>query len=108
MARGSLGRSVPSAATDTVLFTATINCTHVDFDLFITNPNAADATISVAISSNDGIADANEYIESGTVIPTKGTHEIIARKMSPGDRVIIRSDKADTVFRIEGAEEVIY
>lgn len=108
MAKGSLGRLVPAAATDTVLFTATVNCSYVDFDLFVVNPNALDATINVAISSNDAVADANEYIESGTIIPTKGTHEIIARKLSPGDRVIVRSDRADTIFRIEGSEEVIY
>ncbi len=107
MARGSLGRVIPAAATNTILFTATVNCSYVDFDLFITNPNASDATIDVSISADD-TASANEVIETGTIITTKGTHEIISRKMSPGDRVIVRSDRADTVFRIEGSEEVIY
>lgn len=73
--RGTLAQVVPTANTDTVIFTAS----------------------------------ANEYIENGAKVAALGVgHEIISRKISPGDRVIVNTNQSDTVFRVEGSEEVLY
>lgn len=107
--RGTLGISVPSINTDTILYTATVNCTYAEIDIFVTNPNATnDATIKIGVSA-DGTLSANEYIENGTIVAKLGgTHEVISRKISAGDRIIVNTNQADTVFRIEGVEEVLY
>ncbi len=107
--RGSLGRVIPSANTDTVLFTVSANCSYALVDIFIVNPNATNPAIVQVSISSDGTASSNEYIEKGTIVAKEGgTHEITYRNLSPGDNVIVRSDQADTIFRIEGSEEVIY
>lgn len=107
--RGTLAQVVPTANTDTVIYTATVNCSFAEIDIFVTNPNVSnDATIKVAISA-DGTIAANEYIENGAkVAALGGGHEIISRKISPGDRVIVNTNQSDTVFRVEGSEEVLY
>ena len=108
--RGSLGRLIPAANTETTLYTVTINCSYADVDIFILNPDGAtDVTIKVGISSDNATLSANEYIENGTIVAKLGgTHEIISRKLSPGDTVVVASTLANTVFRIEGSEEVLY
>ncbi len=42
------------------------------------------------------------------MVKTGGTHEIISRRLSPGDTVVVASTFANTVFKIEGSEEVLY
>ncbi len=108
--RGSLGRLIPAANTETTLYTVTGNCSYADVDIFILNPDGAtDATIKVGISSDNATLSSTEYIDNGTiVVKAGGTHEIISRKLSPGDTVVVASTLANTVFRIEGSEEVLY
>lgn len=103
---GTLGKSIPTANTLTTAYTITSNCIFGEISILAINPNASIATVDIAIATTATPA-ANEYIAKG--YPLDGLtgflqiSEIIA---SPGEFIVVKSDKADTIFRVFGKEKV--
>lgn len=108
MAYGRLGVLVPTVATLSVVCTISSNCAYCeDLSISVTNPNAAIATISIAISTTT-TPNANEYIVTNYPLEAlNGYLSVTKQLLSPNEKVVVISDKADTVFRVSGKEIII-
>lgn len=102
MSYGRLAATVLAANTDTVVYTAPVNCLGVELAINILNPNVLDATIKIALAVANSPT-AEEYIENGAIVPANGgILERTQQMCSPGERVVIRSTLADSVIRVSG------
>jgi len=101
---GTLGKSIPAANTLTTAYTIIPNCKYAEISIIAINPNAAIATVDIAIATNATPA-ANEYIAKGYPLDaTTGFLQIGEIQASPNELIVIKSDKADTIFRVFGKE----
>jgi len=104
MSFGSLGRSVPDADTFTTIYTVSEDCVLAEITINVSNPNIAIATVDIAIGSHATPA-ADEYIaKANQLTAAGGLLEIAKQIVSPGELIVIRSDKDDTIFRVSGKE----
>ena len=106
MASGRLGTARLAVDTDTVVYTvpdgviATIN-------IGVLNQGAAEANVSVALSTTD-VPAAGDYIETSPVPAGGGVLERFGVMAGAGERVIARADHDQTVdVRVHGIEEAI-
>ena len=107
MPYGTLGKSIPTANTLTTVCTITANCLYGEVNVAVVNPSAGVATVDIAISTNATPA-ANEYIAKNYPLEAiTGFLEITEQLTSPGELIVVRSDKADTIFRVSGKEVAI-
>jgi hypothetical protein len=104
MASGRLGVGIPTANTDTLVYTVPSNCQFAKLTINVLNANTSEtASINLAIALTDYTQD-NEYIEKGLSIPAKGILNITDIVCSRGERIIIKSSLSDTVIRVSGEE----
>ena len=104
MAAGFLGSASVAAATNTVVYTVPDTVHYAEVDISVLNPGVSDAVIEVALSKSGTPADA-DYIEKGAIAFKSGG--VVTRtgvKMSPGEKVIVKSTVAGTVVRVGGIE----
>lgn len=102
MSFGKLSTTILPANTDTVVYTVPNNCYYALITINVLNTDNNNAIINIAISATD-VPTAMEYIEKTAVLPSNGgLLERSEQMCSPGERIVIRSDKANTVVRISG------
>lgn len=104
MAAGFLGSASVAAATNTVVYTVPDTVHYAEVDISVLNPGLNDAVIEVALSKSGTPADA-DYIEKGAIAFKSGG--VVTRtgvKMSPGEKVVVKSTVAGTVVRVGGIE----
>lgn len=105
MAAGRFGTSVLAANTAAVVYTAPLTSYFSEVDISVLNPATTDAVLEVALSTTDTAAEA-DYIEKGAIAFKAGG--VIVRsgvKLSPGERVIVKSNVAGVVVRVAGVEK---
>lgn len=106
MADGKLALAAPAAATNTTVYTVPNNCKYAKIDVNILNPDASDATVELALTTN-GTPALNEYIEKGAIVPSGGgSLERINLICSPGEILVVKSSLATTVVRVSGNEVI--
>lgn len=104
--KGTLGKLIPAANTLTTVCTITNNCSFGEINILVTNPNVAQAIIDVAIAVA-ATPNSNEYIYKSYPLPAAtGPLAINNIIVTAGELVVVRSDIADTIFRVYGKETV--
>ena len=99
MASGKLGSADLTAATDTLLFTASV--TPQTFNVRFANRNASAVKVRVAIGS--GASPANtDYVDYDISIPANGILEDTGLVASSGEKIWVRSDSANVSARAHG------
>lgn len=106
MAYGRLGVLIPSINTLTSVCTISPKCKHAKVNIFVNNPSAGELLVDIAIATSITPA-ANEYItQAYSVDASNGSLEITEQLCSPGEMIVVKSNKADTVFRVTGIETI--
>lgn len=104
MSFGRLNSAVLAAGVETMVYTVPANCVGAEVNINVVNPGANDTQIEIALTTTASAA-AADFIEKGAVIAaTGGTLEITDLKMSPGERVHVKSTQTGAVVRISGKE----
>ena len=104
MSYGTLGKSIPTANTLMTAYTISANCLLAEINIAVVNSTAGIATVDIAISTS-ATPSANEYIAKNYPVEAlTGFLEINDQLAFPGELIVIRSDKADTIFRVSGKE----
>ncbi len=96
---GKLGTANLAANSDTIVYSA--NATEQTCVVFLTNRNASDTTVNVAIGTGTSPA-AKNYIAFANVIPANGTLKLTDIAMSVNEKMFVRSDLADVSVRVNG------
>lgn len=101
MANGTLGQSAPSAATNTVVYTAGSTAT---VNITVCNRLSSAGTVRLAIS--DTASPANkDYIEYDATVPARGVLERTGIVISEGKRLVAYCSHADFSINVYGFED---
>lgn len=103
---GTLGKIVPTASTLTPLYTLSAGCLFGEISILAINPNASVATVDIAIATTTTPTPA-EYVAKS--YPLDGITGFLERNgiiVSPGEIILVKSDKSDTIFRVFGNEKI--
>ncbi len=100
MPSGFLGSADLAAATDTLLFTASV--TPQTFNVRFTNRNGVPVKIRMAIGTG-GAPAATDYVDyDGPPVPPNGILEDTGLVASSGEKIWVRSDTANVSVRAHG------
>ena len=105
MAHGKLGAAVTTANAIVAVYTAPATCMMAEVDVIISNGNAVASSVQVAISDQATVPSPSDFIESGTVVNPNGLLTIAAIKMSPGEKVFVKTENAGLTVRVQGSEQ---
>lgn len=103
MASGILGRSAPSATTNTTVYTVPAS-TLATVTIAIVNRDTGSGTVRVAIADTGTPADS-EFIEYEATIASHGVLERSGIVMSAAKRVVIYASSANFSVTVYGFEE---
>lgn len=105
MSNGVLGKSMSSAGSNVVVYTAPAGIDFATVSINLCNLGVADAGVRIAISTNVSPS-PQDYIEYGSIVPGNGgILERTCMVVSPNENVIVFADSADVAVRVFGLEK---
>lgn len=108
--KGTLAKMIPDANKYTTIFKSHSKFKNSTISLWVINPNSLPATIDVHITSLNVLSSTEIIAKSKIIKGQSGVFRLNDITVSPGERVLIRSDKPDTIFRVfgSGVSETLY
>ncbi len=106
MANGLLGKAMSSISTDVLVYTVPAAANFATVSVNMTNTGIEDAKVRLALTtaSTPGMAD---YVEYEAIIPASGgSLERSCMVLSPGEKIMVWSDKSTVAIRAYGLEEI--
>ncbi len=106
MSNGVLGKSMSSAGSDVIVYTAPGAVEFSTVSINLCNLGPADAGVRIAITTSP-TPSPQDYIEYGSIIPGNGgILERTCMVISPNENVIVFADSADISIRVFGLEKL--
>lgn len=102
MAYKNLGKVVPTAATDTLVYSSSTK--EAVFTVSVCNTNTGVASVRVAISDSSTTPAAADYVEYDTVVRKGNTYERTGLVVGPNKHVLVYSTLGNVVFNVFGVE----
>ncbi len=101
------GQAAPVADTNTDLYTVPGSTQFISSTLAFVNRDTEEAaSIRIAVVPNGETLSNEHYLEYGALLDARESRRItIGMTLSAGDKVIVRSDTADTSFTLFGVEQ---
>lgn len=106
MANGLLGKGVTAVNVELVPYVVPSELKFATISLHLLNTGSSEADVKVYLTTNAGSPSVGDAIEYGAKLPANGG--LLERGcliVSPGERVVVRSDKAGVVVRVSGLEQ---
>ena len=104
--KGTLGKSIPEANKYTTIYISDLQYESSKISILINNPNPSQANVDILITSLNVLSTTQQIAKSKPISGSSGILRIDNIDVSPGERILVRSDKADTIFRVYGKETV--
>lgn len=104
MSYGRLAVATTLNTLERVIYAIPQNCIYAEISISILNPQTTDSSLELAISVSDtGIADPEEYIEKGVIIPANGgCLERTGLILSPKEIILVKTSIVGCVVRVSG------
>ena len=100
--KGTLGKSIPEANKYTTIYISDLQYESSKISILINNPNPSQANVDILITSLNVLSTTQQIAKSKPISGSSGILRIDNIDVSPGERILVRSDKADTIFRVFG------
>lgn len=106
MAKGFLGKAMSQAGQHVVVYTAPGGIQFATVNINVVNTDGAEATVKIAIGTND-IPAAVDFIDNGSKIPPNGgVLERMCFPLSAGEKVIVHSTNNNCAIQVRGLEQL--
>lgn len=106
MANGTLGKQLTVATSYVTVYTVPATAEFATVTIYVCNGTVNDAAMRIAISTEATTPLAQDHVEYGAIVPANGgVMDRTCIPLSPGDKVMVWSDRAGVAVRVSGLEQ---